>query len=151
MLLVFMNSSKEVWNALRGAIAYAGFTIRKIDIFDKQHGTFKQFVSENTAGCDLVLHCYKPVEYQSPVAFDHTATSDSIQTFLGHYRGSLPTQVYLHVGLDWEIDYRKLYSEWLSSSLIGHSELVDFAEFRRIAQGIYIVPTTDKGHEPHED
>ena len=151
MLLVFMNSSKEVWNALREAVAHAGFTIRKIDIFDKQHGTFKQFVSENTAGSDLVLHCYKPVEYQSPAAFDQTAISDSIQTFLRHYRGSLPTQVYLHVGRDSEIDYRKLYSEWLSSSLIGHSELVDFAEFRRIVQGISVVPTTDNGHEPHKD
>jgi len=151
MLLVFMNSSKEVWNALRDAIAHAGFTIKKVDIFDKQHGTFKQFVSENTAGADLVLHCFKAIEPQSSAAFDLTAISDSVRAFLGHYRGGLPTQVFLHVGRDSEIDYRKLYSEWLSSSLLGHSELVDFAEFRRIVQEISVVSTGDNGHGLHED
>ena len=131
MLLVFMNSSKEVWNALQEAIAHAGFIIRKIDIFDKQHGTFKQFVSENTAGFDLVLHCFKPLVLQSSAVVAQTAIGDSIRAFLSHYGGNLPTQVYLHVGRDSEIDYRKLYSEWLSSSLMGHSELVDFTEFRK--------------------
>jgi len=146
MLLVFMNSSKEVWNALREAIARAGFTIKKIDIFDKQHGTFKQFVSENTAGFDLVLHCFKPFELQSSAVIDQTVTSDSIRAFLSRYGESLPTQVYLHVGRDSEIDYRKLYSEWLSSSLMEHSQLVDFAEFRRIVQEISVVSTGDNGH-----
>ena len=60
MLLVFMNSSAKVWDALRVAIQDAGFVIVKADVFDKQHGTFKHFVSENTAGADLVLHCLKP-------------------------------------------------------------------------------------------
>jgi DNA modification methylase/DNA-binding transcriptional regulator YiaG len=151
MLLVFMNSSKEVWNALQEAIAHAGFTIRKIDIFDKQHGTFKQFVSENTAGFDLVLHCSKPLVLQSSAIVDRTVIGDSIRTFLNHYGGNLPTQVYLHVGRDSEIDYRKLYSEWLSSSLMGHSEIVDFTEFRRAVQQISVVPTDDNGHETHKD
>jgi len=61
MMLVFMNSSAKVWDALRTAVHRAGFVAERIDIFDKQHGTFKQFVSENTAGCDLVLHCRKPL------------------------------------------------------------------------------------------
>ena len=59
MVLVFMNSSKEVWRALSSSIKSAGFRIKKVSIFDKQHGTFKQFVSENTAGADLMLHCKK--------------------------------------------------------------------------------------------
>ena len=151
MLLVFMNSSKEVWNALQEAIAHAGFTIRKIDIFDKQHGTFKQFVSENTAGFDLVLHCFKPLVLQSSAIVAQTVIGDSIRAFLSHYGGNLPTQVYLHVGRDSEIDYRKLYSEWLSSSLMGHSELVDFTEFRKSVQQISVVPTDDNGHEIHKD
>ena len=151
MLLVFMNSSKEVWNALQEAIAHAGFTIRKIDIFDKQHGTFKQFVSENTAGFDLVLHCFKPLVLQSSAIVAQTVIGDSIRTFLSHYGGNLPTQVYLHVGRDSEIDYRKLYSEWLSSSLMGHSELVDFTEFRKSVQQISVVPTDDNGHGTHKD
>jgi 16S rRNA G966 N2-methylase RsmD/predicted RNA-binding Zn-ribbon protein involved in translation (DUF1610 family) len=151
MLLVFMNSSKEVWNALRKAIDSAGFVIRKSDIFDKQHGTFKQFVSENTAGCDLVLHCQKPIGRRSTADLDQVTTTASIHAFLAHYRGSLPTQVYLHVGRDAEIDYRKLYSEWLSSSLIGQSELVDFAEFRKIAQETSVVSVDDDGHSTHKD
>jgi hypothetical protein len=151
MLLVFMNSSKEVWNTLQEAIAHAGFTVRKIDIFDKQHGTFKQFVSENTAGFDLVLHCFKPLVLQSSAVVAHTAIGDSIRTFLSHYGGNLPMQVYLHVGRDSEIDYRKLYSEWLSSSLMGHSELVDFTEFRRAVQKNSVVATDDNGHETHKD
>ena len=48
MLLVFMNSSKDVWEALINAVHNAGFIIERLDIFDKQHGTFKQFVSNNT-------------------------------------------------------------------------------------------------------
>ena len=151
MLLVFMNSSKEVWNALQEAIAHAGFTIRKIDIFDKQHGTFKQFVSENTAGFDLVLHCFKPLVLQPSAIVDPPVIGDSIRAFLSHYRGNLPTQVYLHVGRDSEIDYRKLYSEWLSSSLLGHSELVDFTEFRKAVQQISVVLTDDNGHGTHKD
>jgi 16S rRNA G966 N2-methylase RsmD/transcriptional regulator with XRE-family HTH domain len=151
MLLVFMNSSKEVWNALREAIVGAGFAIRKSDIFDKQHGTFKQFVSENTAGFDLVLHCQKPDERRSTTAFDPAATAASLHAFLGHYSGNLPTQVYLHVGRDTEIDYRRLYSEWLSSSLAGQSELVDFAEFRKIAQEIFAGSADNNGHNTHKD
>jgi len=151
MLLVFMNSSKEVWSALREAITGAGFVIRKSDIFDKQHGTFKQFVSENTAGFDLVLHCQKPVERRSAATPHPATTAASMRAFLEHQKGRLPTQVYLHVGRDSEIDYRKLYSEWLSSSLVGQSELVDFAEFRKIAQEIFIGSADDNGHNTHKD
>lgn len=57
-----MNSSQEVWAALRSAVANAGFLIRQVNIFDKQHGTFKQFVDANTAGADLILHCQRPYE-----------------------------------------------------------------------------------------
>ncbi len=140
MLLVFMNSSKEVWSALKAAIDSAGFTIKKIDIFDKQHGTFKQFASENTAGFDLVLHCYKSCETVASPNFSYAETTDSVRAFLGRYNGSLPTQVYLHVGRQEEIDYRMLYSEWLSSSLVERTELVDFAEFRKIAQATLAGP-----------
>lgn len=151
MLLVFMNSSKEVWNALREAIVGAGFAIRKSDIFDKQHGTFKQFVSENTAGFDLVLHCQKPAELHTPPVVDPVAITASMRAFLRRYGGNLPTQVYLHVGRDAEIDYRKLYSEWLSSSLVSQSELVDFAEFRKIAQEILFDSAEDNGSRSHKD
>lgn len=138
LLLVFMNSAKEIWNALREAITGVGFTIKKIDIFDKQHGTFKQFASENTAGFDLVLHCLKPDAASPPPAAVPVSVSDSVQEFLAGYGSDLPTQVYLHVGRESEVDYRRLYSEWLSDSLLERAELVDFAEFRRVAQRVVL-------------
>ena len=139
MLLVFMNSSKQVWDALRAAIIDTGFIIKKIDIFDKQHGTFKQFSSENTAGFDLVLHCFKPDDSLLPSDPNHkTATADSIRIFLSRYVKKLPKQIYLHVGRDSEIDYRMLYSEWISNSLMNDYELIDFSEFRRITQYILV-------------
>ena len=135
LLLVFMNSSAAVWLALRSAILDAGFKIVKMDILDKQHGTFKQFVSENTAGSDLVLHCVKPsdVDNLSP---EHTPENAgrSILRFLEGRHSSLPTNVYLHVGREEETDFRKLYSDWLAGSLLRAAEVIDFSEFRRIAQ-----------------
>jgi hypothetical protein len=44
-----------------------------------------------------------------------------------------------------------LYSEWLSSSLAGQSELVDFAEFRKIAQEIFAGSADNNGHNTHKD
>ena len=131
LLLVFMNSSSEVWASLRAAITEAGFVIKKIDTFDKQHGTFKQFVSENTAGFDLVLHCLKPeVASQAETQADATTLQESVFAFLSRADITLPTTVYLHVGREEETDYRKLYSDWLSQSLLIDAELMDFAQFR---------------------
>jgi predicted RNA-binding Zn-ribbon protein involved in translation (DUF1610 family) len=56
MTVVFHNSSAEVWSALQGAIIDGGFAVRGAQTFDKKHGTFKQFVSDNAVGYDLVLH-----------------------------------------------------------------------------------------------
>ncbi len=131
LLLVFMNSSSEVWSSLRAAITEAGFTIKKVDTFDKQHGTFKQFVSENTAGFDLVLHCLKPeAPSQAEAQVDATTLRESVFAFLSRTDITLPTMVYLHVGREEEIDYRKLYSDWLSQTLLRDTELIDFAQFR---------------------
>jgi len=135
MLLVFMNSSKEIWGALRRAVGAAGFDVKKMDIFDKQHGTFKQFVSDNTAGMDLVLHCLKPLVRslrEADEAHDPSLQRDLVE-FLGS-RSTLPRSVYLHVNRDEEIDFRTLYSQWLADSFLAHKELVSFADFRQMAQ-----------------
>ena len=135
MLLVFMNSSKEIWGALRRAVGAAGFDVKKMDIFDKQHGTFKQFVSDNTAGMDLVLHCLKPLARslrEADEAHDPSLQRDLVE-FLGS-RSTLPRSVYLHVNRDEEIDFRTLYSQWLADSFLAHKELVSFADFRQMAQ-----------------
>lgn len=41
MVVGFMNSSADVWEALRRAIEDSGFVIERADIFDKKHGTFQ--------------------------------------------------------------------------------------------------------------
>jgi DNA modification methylase/ribosomal protein S27E len=133
MLLVFMNTSREVWQALRQSVSDAGFSIEKIDSFDKQHGTFKQFVSENAAGFDLVLHCRKPEQgrYVSPRA-GAPALRESVIAFLSQREGPMPTILYLHVGREEEVDYRKLYSEWMARSLLDSDAAMNFSEFRSI-------------------
>jgi DNA modification methylase len=130
MLLVFMNSSQEVWKALRCAIQDAGFRIVKADIFDKQHGTFKQFVSENTAGCDLVFHCLKERDNQSQTPEKHNSeVSESVFEYLTRIDFAHATNVYLHVGRTKEIDFRKLFSEWAAGAVMESRGLVDFREF----------------------
>lgn len=130
MLLMFMNSSKETWDALRSSIIDAGFMIRSIDIFDKQHGTFKQFASDNTAGFDLVLHCLKPEETAANVELGGALPEQDIIQFVIKRKNTLPIQTYLHVERGDEVDYRKLYSDWLAEALTSQSTLVDFAAFR---------------------
>ena len=131
MLLVFMNSSKKVWEAIKWAVQQAGFIIERLDIFDKQHGTFKQFVSENTAGCDLVLHCRKPLKtIKTGDSKKHITYKESISTFLERRDKSIPVTAYLHVDRGNEVDLRRLYSEWLAFGLPKEHELADFLDFR---------------------
>lgn len=149
MLLVFMNSSSKVWEALKSAIHRAGFIAEKVDIFDKQHGTFKQFVSENTAGCDLVLHCRKPLEGESAQVTDKPLTaSESIEEFLSGRSGAIPTMVYLHVSRDSEPDFRMLYSEWIAFGMLRGHKLTDFSSFREIAGEL--IKTTETNNSEDE-
>lgn len=135
MLLVFMNSSEKVWGALKGAVRKSGFITERLDIFDKQHGTFKQFVSDNTAGCDLVLHCRKPRENERVVPVSKTTSvKDSLSQFMDKRNYNIPVTEYLHVARDNEPDLRRLYSEWLAFALPRDQELVDFSTFRNLIQ-----------------
>ena len=137
MLLVFMNSSRDVWQALKNAVQKSGFIIERLDIFDKQHGTFKQFVSNNTAGCDLVLHCRKlqssgPVDIQT----NTVKNEESITLFMADRHENIPTTEFLHVTRDDEPDLRRLYSEWLTYALPKNHELVDYSTFREFVDQI---------------
>jgi hypothetical protein len=137
MILVFMNSSHEVWQVLSDAVMDAGFSVERVDIFDKQHGTFKQFVSDNTAGCDLMLHCRKVKAAQtsaSPPTF--TVAADMVRLFLDERRGAIPKLSYLHVRREDDIDYRMLYSEFLAKRLINKGNLIDFATFRALTASL---------------
>ena len=133
MLLVFMNSSAAVWETVREGILRAGFSIDRVDIFDKQHGTFKQFVSDNTAGSDLILHCRKSSIGQTSPAPSNCNHESTVNNFLESRSGTIPTSPYLHVDRAEEIDYRTLYSEYLVNHLSKNASLIDFTEFRAIA------------------
>ena len=127
MVLVFMNSSEKVWGALNDAIEDAGFSIQKVNIFDKQHGTFKQFVSDNTAGADLMIHCKK---MQSPGPQRVEKTTASVSAFVLQEAGRLPVFPFIHVERDAEVDYRTLYSRYISAAIQEGMTIVSFPDFR---------------------
>ena len=129
MVLVFMNSSKDVWRALSASIKSAGFRIKKVSIFDKQHGTFKQFVSENTAGADLMLHC-KKVEEESLGNLDVLQETLRVSTFLENEADPIPIFPFLHVARDAEVDYRTLYSRYIAKAIQSGVGVIGFAQFR---------------------
>jgi len=134
MILVFMNSSEKVWDALRAAVVDAGFSIEKVSVFDKQHGTFKQFVSENTAGSDLMLHCRKsgsPTRVQTA-----SRVPLAVTTFIAGHDGNIPVLPFLHVKRDAEIDYRLLYSRYLADAIKAEQGVVSFSSFRKKAAEI---------------
>lgn len=131
MVLVFMNSAEDIWARLRQAVLDAGFSIERVDIFDKQHGTFKQFVSDNTAGSDLMLHCRK-IARGSATSDESQASSPglTVGAFLAGRKGSIPMLPYLHVKRETHVDYRTLYSEFLAACLVIGAPMIDFASFR---------------------
>ena len=97
LVLVFMNSAEDIWDRIRRAVLDAGFTIERIDIFDKQHGTFKQFVSDNTAGSDLMLHCHKPAHASHALTTNDVVDSITVKDFLYSRGGTVPVLPFLHV------------------------------------------------------
>ncbi|QVQ36531.1 DNA (cytosine-5-)-methyltransferase [Pseudochrobactrum algeriensis] len=133
LVLVFMNSSEKIWSQLQRAIANAGFHIEQVDIFDKQHGTSKQFVSENTTGCDLMLHCRK-IKGKTFTQATSDKIAVSVEEFLSERVGAFPMLPFLHVERADDIDYRQLYSEWLAVSILQRSDTMDFAKFRDIVK-----------------
>lgn len=129
MVLVFMNSSEKVWSSLHDAIKSSGFCIEKINIFDKQHGTFKQFVSENTAGSDLIIHCRKNENFD-PESINKIKSFESVSEFISKQNQEIPISPFLHVKRDDEIDYRTLYSRYISSAIQNNNSVIDFSRFR---------------------
>jgi hypothetical protein len=47
---------------------------------------------------------------------------------------AIPTNVFMHVGREEEVDHRSLYSEWLSDSLASDAKLISFTEFRKAVE-----------------
>lgn len=132
MTVIFHNSSREVWAALQAAINDAGFTVRGTQTFDKEHGTFKQFVSDNAVGYDLVLHCRNAGSLAAPHA-NGTGAHIDIAEFVRERVTQHPERYcvhYLHVTRNNEWDFRKLHAEWLGDTLPENGALIGFEEFR---------------------
>jgi DNA modification methylase/predicted RNA-binding Zn-ribbon protein involved in translation (DUF1610 family) len=143
LTIVFHNSSAKVWAAIQKAISASGFKVERIQTLDKRHGTFKQFVSDNTVGYDLMLHCKKDVSIiidESGISrLSQQATSyTAIRTFLNQVftRGGVNNLIiqYLHVNRKSDLDTRKLYSMWLKETMES-GKIVDMSydEFRKTA------------------
>lgn len=132
----FHNSSSTVWAALQNALISAGLEIQQIQTLDKQHGTFKQFVSENAVGYDLILHCQKRTVPLLKSNVSGAATSrTALEEFLARVKDHSGDFVvhYQHVKREDELDSRKLYSLWLKERMTGGQIVdLDYEEFRRI-------------------
>ena len=135
--VVFHNSSSQAWAALQEALQTAGFAIEGTQTFDKKHGTFKQFVSHNAVGIDLILRCRK----SDPQQLGHTVQEpgfvhEDALNFMQSAISSNPERYmvhYLHVDRRDEFDYRRLYAEWLADALPKARVSLSFDEFRGIA------------------
>jgi DNA modification methylase len=139
LTVIFHNSSAQVWQALQHAIIDAGFSIEGTQTFDKRHGTFKQFVSNNAVGYDLVLHCQKALNKSRLPVRDDEEVRRSATEFMRKEIARAPEDYrtrYLHVARREEFNFRKLYANWLTravrQSLVGLS----FEEFQDLASGV---------------
>ncbi len=142
LTLVFHNSSSEVWSAIQIALLSSGFRIEKTQSLDKRHGTFKQFVSENVVGYDLIIHCRKNLN-DKPNAHipERMATSCSdLHEFVERTLKQNPDEFvvrYLHVKRQSELDSRKLYSLWLKERIESEETVdMDYDVFRKIVNQI---------------
>jgi hypothetical protein len=134
--VMFHNSSAKVWKSLQLAIAKAGFEIKGSQMFDKKHGTFKQFVAENAVGYDLVLHCRKSPVLIKPIRriIDKNKIKAYILSELSN--GENYKVEYLHVNRASEFDYKKLYSKWLSEYIDKEVISIDFSQFKKIVDEV---------------
>jgi DNA modification methylase len=139
MTVMFHNSSDSVWRALQGAISDVGFRVEGTQIFDKEHGTFKQFVSENAVGYDLALHCRKTSAVGNRTSASHNPFTTDAESFVRTRLEQDPDKYvvrYLHVDRGAELDCRRLYAEWLALSVRQGLVTIGFEEFRAVAERI---------------
>ena len=140
LTVVFHNSSEKAWGAIQRSLNNAGFRIEGTQTFDKEHGTFKMFVSDNAVGYDLLFHCKK-----SEIAGTHLRVGsewnaqDEASRFITRVLLTDPTSYqvhYLHVSRRDELDYRKLYANWLSEILPKQLISISFEDFRKLVDTI---------------
>ncbi|MBI3945972.1 MAG: hypothetical protein HY321_08635 [Armatimonadetes bacterium] len=139
LVVVFHNSSRQVWNDLQDALQGAGFHIRGTQTFDKRHGTFKQFVSANAVGYDLVLHCQKGKSRANGLRQSLSGVKVRAREFVERTlaRGDREYVIrYLHVARDADFDYRRLYAEWLAATVREEHIRLSFDEFQPLVDQV---------------
>jgi DNA modification methylase len=137
LTVAFHNSSEKAWNVIQTALSDAGFVIKGTQIFDKKHGTFKMFVSENAVGYDLILHCQKSPHLQviaSTKLSEQENALEFIKTTLAS--GKIFTKNFLHVVRKSEFDYRRLYSAWIAQTLKKSLVTISFDTFRELVDTV---------------
>jgi DNA modification methylase len=150
LTLVFHNSSSDVWSAIQIALLSSGFKIEITQTLDKRHGTFKQFVSENAVGYDLILHCRKNLNDipNAHVPERKTTSRSAIHEFIARTLKQNPDEFvirYLHVRRKSELDSRKLYSLWLKERMESEETVdLDYCEFREIVNQVVQSEFSDK-------
>jgi len=128
LTVVFHNSSGKVWDSIRKALLDAKFHINEAHIFDKQHGTFKMFVSDNAVGYDLILHCQK-----NDFIVERSIKEGDIEVFIKEkLKKSDYVFNFIHVDRNPETDFRKLYSEWIAHQIKASNINISFDDFRSI-------------------
>jgi adenine-specific DNA methylase len=137
LTVVFHNSSEKAWAAIQHAVVGAGFKILGTQTFDKEHGTFKMFVSENAVGYDLVLHCQKTDAESNELLANPSARANALEFIRARlFSSDSFTVQYLHVNRADEFDYRRLYSEWLADALPRELVECDFESFRALVDAV---------------
>jgi DNA modification methylase len=141
LTVMFHNSSAKVWTAIQAALADSDFTVQATQTLDKKHDTFKQFVSPNAVGYDLLMHCHKTTNHlNNRIFISESASENEVEKFITvELKRNLEDYVvrYLHVDRKNEIDGRKLYSLWLKRLLeSGRTIEIDYEEFRDSLFGI---------------
>lgn len=139
LTLMFHNSSEKIWQELQRAIFEAGFVIDGTVLFDKVHGTFKQYVSDNAVGFDLLLNCRKMEHFSQAnvgqmvlTEFETSKAEQFIIDSIAKNGIDFYTSHYEHVARGKELNYRKLYSEWLTTVVKSEMVTIDFEHFREI-------------------
>jgi len=138
LTLVFHNSSSKIWQSIQQSILDSGFSIIRAHTLDKQHGTFKQFVSDNAVGYDVMLHC-QPIRNDSPL-ISIVDKEIKIKKFIKDKLLSKTNEFilqYLHVNRESEIDIRKLFSLWLGENIENGKKVnIDYDKFRNLVNKI---------------
>jgi 16S rRNA G966 N2-methylase RsmD len=142
LTVMFHNSSAAVWTAIQTALSASGFSVATTQTLDKRHGTFKQFVSPNAVGYDLLLHCRKEASdsVAASIPRERGASQSGVRRFVTNALAQDPQAYivhYLHVERQDEIDGRKLYALWLRERLESDQAVnVSYEDFRDILRQV---------------